>query len=93
MNSGSFEQTTTSWLIEKTGRLNKLEVYALCKGLMLIFYRSQVRLRPFSTLMRINVNGIWYCSGPRMMTGMELFEPLTCHMGIDLGGGEVTMAQ
>ena len=28
MNSGSFEQTTSSWLIEKTGGLNKLEIYA-----------------------------------------------------------------
>jgi len=33
MNSGSFEQITSSRLIEKTGGLNKLEVYASRKGL------------------------------------------------------------
>ena len=36
MNSGSFGQTTTSWLIEKTGGLIKLEVYASRKSLLVV---------------------------------------------------------
>jgi len=39
MNSGFFEQTTTSWLIEKTGGLNKIGSLRISrKGLFLFFF-------------------------------------------------------
>ncbi|PUB80447.1 MAG: hypothetical protein DBP01_17365, partial [gamma proteobacterium symbiont of Ctena orbiculata] len=30
---------------------------------------------------------------PGMVSGVQLFQPLPCHMGVDLSGGQVTVSQ
>ena len=71
MNSGSFEQITTSWLIEKTGGLIKLEVYASRKSLTLaLFQRAELRVaggadQDDNSMVSIRDAGAWEPERPK----------------------------